>query len=175
MRPSFTSLILLLAISGILWGQRPPRAGGPGIGGRRPSMAAPGDRSPLERWNRMSPQQRERALRQLPPERRKSIEERLAKFNSMPKGERARLTQRYERFAELTPEKQELLRRQMREFRDAPDDRRPALAREFRRLRGMTEADRRSRVESDEFRHLFSAEEQQMLRDLSENLSPAPK
>lgn len=174
MGTSLALTMLALALAGPVWGQRPPRGGTPGPGGRQPAAGPTGERL-LERWNRMSPKERERTLRQLPPERRRRVEERLEKFNSMPEGERERLTRRYERFAELTAEKQELMRRRLREFRNVPEERRHALAREFRRLRGMTEADRRSRTESGEFRDLYLPEERQMLRDLSENLSPAPK
>lgn len=143
--------------------QRPPRGGGAH------------NRFPLERWNRMSPEQRERTLKELPPERRQKTRERIEHFNKMSESERERLTRRWERFAGLSPEKQELVRRQLREFRNVPDGRRPQLAREFRRLRGLSEAERKTRMESEEFRNMYSGEEREMLRDLADNLSPAPK
>lgn len=172
----FICALLLPVLAAGLWAQRAP-----GPPGRRPGAApvdrkaAPPQRSPLDRWLRMSPQQRERALRQLPPERQKRLRDQLARFSSLPEEERDNLSRRYERFSELPPEKQELVRRQLRRFGSVPDERRQALAAEFRRLREMDEAGRRSRIGSEEFRTLYSAEEREMLQDLSENLSPLPR
>lgn len=131
--------------------------------------------SPLDRWFRMSPQQRERALQKLPPERQRRIRDQLARFGNLPDDEWERLSRRYERFSTLPPEKQDLVRRQLRRLGGMPEERRRELAREFRRLRAMPEAGRGARFESEEFRTLYSSEEREILRDLAENLAPAPE
>lgn len=124
--------------------------------------------SPLDRWNQMSPAQRERALAKLPPDRQKSMVQRLDEFNKLPEAEKDRLRQRYARFAQMPAEKQELLRRQMRNFNQVPPDRRRVLAREIQRLRRLSDEERRAHLASEDFRGRYSAEEQEMLQDLSE-------
>ncbi|MFB3825504.1 MAG: DUF3106 domain-containing protein [Bryobacteraceae bacterium] len=133
---------------------------------RRPPV--PAAASPLDRWNQMSPAQRDRALAKLPPDRQKSMIQRLDEFNRLPEAEKNRLRQRYARFSQMPQEKQELLRRQMRSFNQVPPDRRRVLAREIQNLRRLSDDDRRARVASEDFRGRYSAEEQQMLQDLSE-------
>ena len=72
-----------MLVNGLL-AQRPPGRGG--------SLAGPSKRTPLERWMQLSPEQRERALKELPPERRKVFQERMDRFNRLPKEEQERRT-----------------------------------------------------------------------------------
>jgi predicted Fe-S protein YdhL (DUF1289 family) len=129
----------------------------------------------LDRWNSMSPEQRERALEKLPPDRQRQIRQRLERFNSLPKEEQDRLRRRYERFSSLPPDKQQLVRKQIRNWSQLPDDRRPVVSREFEQLRRMTPEERQARLASDEFRGRYSPKEQQILTDLSDNLAPSPQ
>jgi hypothetical protein len=129
----------------------------------------------IDRWNRMSPAARRRALEKLPPERQRQIRERVERFNRLPADEQDRLRERYRNFSRLPGHKQILLRRQMRAFNQAPEERRTALTRELEALRGMPEADRDARIQSEEFRSKYSLPEQQMLQDLSENLPIPPQ
>jgi len=145
----------------------PNKRGGGGIAG------AAG--SPLARWNQMTPEQREKQLSKLPPERQQQIRERLEKFNSLPPEERERLQRRYDRFNSLPADKQDVVRRQIRSFSQLPQDRRPEVSREFSQLRRMSPEERQSRLNSDEFRSRFNPQEREILRDLSENLSLPPQ
>ena len=45
---------------------------------------APPARNPIDRWNRMSPEERERELAKLPPERARLIRERIRRYNQLP-------------------------------------------------------------------------------------------
>ena len=169
-----TAMVLL---SHTLAGQRP--SGGAGrVSGSQGQRRAPAagrprlaPRTPLDRWLQMSPEQRERALEKLPPERRKLFRERMDRFNRLPKEEQQRLQQRVQRFRELPPEKQEQMRQELRRFYALPAERRDRLQQELELLQGLAEDERRARIASDEFRNKYSAEERELLRDLAENLS----
>jgi hypothetical protein len=101
----------------------------------------------LERWESMTPEQRERALSRLSPERRAQIEERLRRLEQLPPEERERLKQRYQDFAAL------------------PRDRQDALRLEIQALRNMRPVMRRRRVMSPEFQRHYSPEEKRILRE----------
>ena len=65
------------------------------------------------------------------------------------------------------------MRRGLSQFATLPADRQGTVRQEFESLRAMPEADRRSRMNSDEFRNKYNPREQQFLRDFSGLLSPA--
>lgn len=132
---------------------------------RRP-MPRPG---PIERLNRMTPEQRQRALNRLPADRRARVEQRLERLNAMPPAARERLSHEYEEFQKLPPEKQQAVRKAFRDLNHLPEDRRPVIRREAMRLRNATLEDRAKRLDSEEFRHDFNEDEQRVIRDLSEN------
>ena len=132
-------------------------------------------RNPIDRWNQMSPEERERELAKLPPERASMIRERIRRYNQLPEKEKQALRDRYQRFSQLPPDKQAIVRQRMLEFRQLPLARRPAVRREVFQLRGLPEAERRARLDSEEFRSRFSPQEQQIVRDITENFPLPPK
>lgn len=160
--------MLVLAAAGTLAAQRPPARAKTA----RPRVTV---NTPIDRWNLMTPSERQQELRKLPPERRKQIQQRLDDYNRLPREERDRLRERYQQFSHLTPVKQELVRRQMKRFSEVPVERRRILSRELLRLRKASDEDRRSRINSEEFRNRYTLQEQQMLQDLSENLTIRPQ
>src|SRR2546423_2571644 len=101
----------------------------------------------LERWSRMTPEQRSRALDRVPPERRQKVEEQLERYQNLTPEQREQLRFRAQMFSQLPPEKQDQARRLFRQFNQLPPDRQGALREEFRNLRGMSEADRAARVQ----------------------------
>jgi hypothetical protein len=169
----YMAAMLALAAAAALEAQRPaiPRAP---VRGKvlRPRVPA---NTAIDRWYRMTPSERQNALAKLPPERQKQILERLEQYNRLPKDERDRLRERYEQFSHLTPAKQDLVRRQMKRFSEVPTERRRVLSRELVRLRKASDEDRRARINSEEFRSRYTLLEQQMLQDLSENLTIRPQ
>jgi hypothetical protein len=120
----------------------------------------------IERWNRMSPEERERELAKLPPARAQAIRQRIWQYNHMKPEEREALLQRYQAFSELPPDKQEIVRERLREYKQLPAERRPVIHREVEQLRLMTEAQRQARMKSEEFRNQFSVQEQQIIKDV---------
>ncbi|MBI2681542.1 MAG: DUF3106 domain-containing protein [Candidatus Solibacter usitatus] len=147
-----------------IWLLVPPSAG-----------AQPGPReTPIERWIRMPPAERQRALAKLPPARRRLIQERIRQYLLLSPEERQALRQRYDRFSDLPPDRQDRARALFREFRALPDDRRHAMRRELQQLRLMSEADRQKRMASEDFRHRFSPSEKLMLQDLARVFNQTP-
>src|SRR5215467_11793844 len=86
-------------------------------------LPGPNKQAALERFSRMTPDERQRALDRLPPERREKIEQQLRQYNSMSPVERRQL----EAFRDLPPERQETVRRIYRRMNNLPEDRRTAV------------------------------------------------
>ena len=142
--------------------KRPPAA-------RRPARIKP-PRNPnavLERWRRMSPEQRRKALERLSPERRRMLVERLRRLEKLTPEERRRLRRDYQRFRRLPPERQEHYRKLYQRFNRLPGDRRRLVAAELRRLRRMSPDERRQRIRSEEFRREFDERERRLLEELA--------
>jgi len=134
-------------------------------GGGRPPARALKPRPPniLDRLEAMPPAQRQRAIENLPPERRQRIQERLQQYDSLPPQERQRLREELDAFRRLPTERQQATRELYREFNQLPEDRRKMIGQEIRRLLRMDDPDRRARMESEQFRTLYSPEERKIL------------
>ena len=141
---------------------------------RRKPLPRPGARggAVIERLNRMTPEQRQRALDRLPAERRARVEERLQRLNSMPPAARERLRRQYDEFQKLSPDKQDAVRRAFRELNQMPEKRRRVVRREIMRTRNMPDDRRSSRFESEAFRSEFNDAEQKVIRDLADVAPP---
>jgi uncharacterized protein DUF3106 len=101
----------------------------------------------LERFARMSPEERREQLAKLPPDRRQQLERRL------------------ERYQNLSPEQRDQLDRRFEAFRSLPPRRQLAVRGELLNLRRMSPAERRARLDSPEVRQYFSPGEQRLLRE----------
>jgi hypothetical protein len=122
-------------------GQAKP--GGQAKAPRPPALAGPA----LQRFANMTPEQREKALARLPPERRERIEEQLNRLGNLSPEQRAKLLQRYD------------------EFQGLPRDRQAAVRSELQALRKLPTPQLRQRLNSPEFQQNFSPEEQRLLRE----------
>ena len=165
--------LMALAPGASVWAQRTPEP--------RPQKRAPKEKvkaengkasvkappTPLERWNRMTPEQRQRMLAQMPPERRREFQQKLQQYRSLPPEERQQLRERYQTFSQLPPEQQNHARELFRQFNSLPEDRRPIVRQEYEQLRSRSESERSERMASEAFRSRFSPAEQQMLQDLA--------
>jgi hypothetical protein len=101
----------------------------------------------LQRLAQMTPEQRQKALARLPPERRERVEQQLSKLDQLPPEQKARVLERYDAFQGL------------------PRDRQGAVRAELQALRKMPVPQRRLRLNSPEFEQSFSPEEQRLLRE----------
>lgn len=122
----------------------------------------------FDRLERMSPEQRKKALDRLPPERRQRIEEGLERYHNMNPENKERLRN----FARLPEEQREAIRQNFRRMQDLPPGRRAMVRRELQLMRDMPAADRESRLQSDQFKRRFDPSEQNLIRDTIANLPP---
>lgn len=136
-------------------------------------LAPPQNLTMLDRLERMSPEERQRLLQKLPPERRQRIEERLRKYESLTAEQRQRLREQFERFQQLPPERQQALRQLYQRFSQLPEDRRRAVRRGVWELQMLEPARRPIRMDRPWFRNRYSPEELQMIQELLE-VAPIP-
>jgi gas vesicle protein len=118
----------------------------------------------IDRFSEMSPEERQRVLGNLPPERRKRIEENLREYQNLSPSQKERL----QHFHELPAEKQQAARKVFREMNALPIERKQDLRRELLKLRRMTPEDREARFQNEEFRGRFTADERRILQQMTE-------
>ena len=134
----------------------------------------------LRRYQNVPPEQQEQALandpefQKLPPERQERLRRRLREFNAMTPEQRQHVLDRMETFEHLTPEQQERARAMFARFRDLPEARRQMVKRALRNLREMDPQQRSQILGSEKFRGMFSADELEVLKGMSEIVPPRP-
>jgi hypothetical protein len=101
----------------------------------------------VERLLQMSPEDRERALSRLTPERRQQVEQRLDRLQQLSPEQRQRLQDVYPAFSNLRPARQQAVRQ------------------EIQQLRQMRPVERKDRLNSDAGD--FSPEEIDILRQVT--------
>jgi Protein of unknown function (DUF3106) len=171
-----------------LAGQKAPHGGGSGPRQAAPRQAVPPrpaqtngqiargqSRAPtgeeiLGTLSRMSTEQRERALSDLPQAKRDQIEERIRNFQKLTPAQQSRQLEQVKKLNSLSPDRQNDIRRSMQDRSELPDDRKKAVNQELRRITAMPDEDRKRYMKSGEFRGRFSSAEQKMIRNLSEVL-----
>jgi hypothetical protein len=124
--------------------------------------------NPVMQFLRMSPEEREKALANLPPRRRMRIRQALENFDRLPQAEKERRLRLLDEFRQLPAERQQLLNERIQAFNSLPIRRRLWLRPELMRLRRMSPEDRQVRLNSPEFKARFDPSEQQILIDLAE-------
>lgn len=124
---------------------KPAKASNPGKppgGFKNPNVKAVED---LERFSKMSPQDREKALSKLPPQRRAVFEQRLARYEQM------------------TPEQRERVKQRVEEMESLPKDRQNAVRQEIQRINALPFPQRKKILMSEEFKQRFSPDEQRLV------------
>jgi hypothetical protein len=148
-----------------------PQSGArPAQGVGRGQAKAPTGEEILGTLSRMTPEQRERALADLPQARRDQIEERIRNFQKLTPAQQSRQLEQLKRFNSLSLDRQKDVRLSMQDRSQLPDDRKKAVNQELRRITALPDKDRKSYMKSDDFRSRFSPSEQKMIRNLSEVL-----
>lgn len=141
----------------------PPRPG-------RSPTAGRGTKTPIEEFETMSPEQRQKALNRLPPEQRQKLQERLDRFNQLPPERQQALKNLYNRLHELPPERQNAVRQSINKFALIAPERQQAIRGELTNMANMSPEERRTYVSAPEFRQKFNKKEQEIVRDMSEVL-----
>ncbi|HLK68806.1 MAG TPA: DUF3106 domain-containing protein [Bryobacteraceae bacterium] len=171
-------LLLLLAATGICDQNKaapkkeaPPRKGGAGVAPKQgPRLANPA--SPAARLYRATPDERDRAIEQLPPAQQERVRNQLRYFDSLPKNQQDIMIARTERLNSMPPEKRRAFQLQLQNLNRLPPERRQAVAGALRRLQVMPEERRIQVLNSEQFKRMYSPEEQKMIADLSEVMLP---
>lgn len=122
----------------------------------------------FERLDRMSDDERQRALERLPAARRQRIEDGLARYRALDPENRERLR----RFEGMAPEQKDSIRQNFRRMQELPPGRRVMVRRELQRLRALDPAARDGAMQSDAFRRRFDDAEQSLIRETVANLPP---
>lgn len=156
------SVMAALAL-GFVWGflspaaaqKKPPKPppaphanGNKGAGNKNPNANKPDPVKELERFQQMSPQQREKELAKLPPQRREHIEQQMAKLDSLSPDDRARMLNRLETMQRLTPARRQAVNDELKYIRSLP-----------------TPHERKARLFSPAFSEQYTPEEQKVIRD----------
>ena len=160
--------VLLVAGSAAAWmptaaWSQPPAVMRPRKGPVRP----PRGLTMVERLNRMSPEERQRTLDKLPPERRTQLEQALERYQKLSPDQRNRLSQQFRGFQQLPPEQRDGIRQAFKQLSTLSPDRRRAVRREVGELRTLTIEERQERLDSDETKQHFSADERAILSKLA--------
>jgi len=121
----------------------------------------------LERLAKLSPEQRNRALAALPPARRAKILQQLSDYLKMRPEERAKVLDRYHRMQALPPQKRAQVRVSLQQFAGLPQPRKALVRRQLNLMKGLSDSDRRTMMNSEEFRSKFTASEQRMIGDIA--------
>lgn len=126
----------------------PPRMARPARGPNGPRGGPPRQNpvDQLERFQQMSPNDREKELSKLPPARRARVEQQLANLDK------------------LTPQQRERRLARLRTLQSLPPERRQAVQQEIRDLRALPPRLRAARLNDEEMK-TFSPVEQQLIRD----------
>lgn len=161
-------LLAAVLASGWAWAQ--PK----GVPGPKPLPPRPDAFSIVERFERMTPQQRKRFLDNLPPERKKLFQDRLRRYERLTPEQRQQVRDQYELFQDLPKERQDALRKSFRQFNELAPERRRILRREILLLRQLPEAERQALLSREPFRSRHSAEELHLLGEFA-RLLPQPK
>jgi len=128
--------------------------------------------SPAARLYRATTEQRERALEKLPANMQERIRKELAWFDSLPREQQEIALKRTERLAAMPLNQQRTVRQQLQALNRLEPERRRAVRGALNRLQSVSEDQRKSILARPQFRARFSAEEWQMIMDLSAVMIP---
>ena len=120
---------------------------------------------PLDRWAAMNPAQREAAMAKMTPERRASLEKRLAHWESMPEAQK-------ERVRNLTPAQRQILAAHAQWMQTLPQDRRQTIRRQIQMFEQISPEARQAELNSPSFGRKFDAEERDHIQKV---VSTMPK
>lgn len=133
----------------------------------QPKVNQPAGDEIFMRLQRMTPEEREKALQKLPPAQRERIENRIQNFQNLPPAVQERRLNRLEKLNSLPKAEQKQVRQSMRDLQKLPDDRKRAINQELRRMAVMGDDEKQYHMNTEEFRSRFSPAEQEMVGNLS--------
>lgn len=164
--------ILALAAVGVgismqspLWAQR--ARGGAARTAPHTTRGEKEERTPIEEFETMSPEDQQKALNRLPPSQRAQLQERLKRFNALPPDQQQALKTLYNRLHQLPPDRQDAVRKAINKLSEQSAERQQAIRQELRDMAALPTSERRAHIASSDFRSRFNKKEQEILRDMS--------
>lgn len=135
-------------------------------------LAQPGEVTPekIERWRRMSPEERARIRERyrqwkaLPPERRDRLVERTRRWRELPEDDRRFLRQRREMYRNAWPEEKRVIKKFFVRWRQLPPERRRTMRLRIAEWRGLPAAERDERMMDWPFYSRLRPDEQRVIR-----------
>jgi len=125
------------------------------------------EKTPIEEFETLPPEQQQQALSRLPPAQRQKLQERLRRFNALPPQQQQALKTLYNRLHQLPPQSQDTVRKAINKFSQAPAGRQQAMRDELRSVAALPSEERQAHLNSPDFRSRFTKKEQDILRDMS--------
>jgi hypothetical protein len=126
----------------------------------------------IERLNRMSPAERQRALNRMPADRRAILERRMNALNNINPEAKQKLQRDYQHFQKLPRDKQDEARKTLRQIADLPEGRRKLVRGAIHNLRQQSPEIQQQRLESRAFQRRFEEEERKLIREALSVLPP---
>jgi hypothetical protein len=117
---------------------------------------------------RMTPEERDRALEQLPPQQQENARNTLAWFDGLPKEQQAIQLRRLEHFAELPPARKAEVRQMVTAANQLPPDRKRAVGQALLRLQQLNDQEREAILRRPAFQNRFSLEELKIIIALAD-------
>jgi len=144
----------------------PPPPGSRRMENNSSAASESGGNTPIDEFDRLSPEEQKQILARLPTEQRRRLEERLRQFKQLPFEQRQMLRNLYSRLHQLAPGQQETVHKAIDRFSKQPAESQQAIRDEVRLLSALPELDRASRVASKDFRQGLTRKEQGIVRDM---------
>lgn len=141
--------------------RRPPAPRSARSGAATPAV------TPIDEFERMSPDQQRRALQRLPPGQRQKLQQRLQRFNQLPAEQQRTLRNLYNRLHQLPSEQQASVRKAINRLSEQAPARQQVMRDELRSMAALPRQDREAWVKSPEFRHRFSRREQGIIYEMT--------
>jgi len=127
----------------------------------------PAGRTPIDDFERMTPQQQQQAMNRLTPGQRQKFQERLQRFHQLPGEQQRTLRNLYNRLHQLPANQQESVRKAINRFSGLSPGRQQAMRDELRSMAPMPEQAREQRMASPEFRKAFDRREQGIIGEMT--------
>jgi hypothetical protein len=120
----------------------------------------------IQRFLRMTPQEREIAIDKMPVAQQEAIRRNVANFDALPAEERERRLRLFAAVSNLPRDQQDVVNQRIKEFQQLGPERKRAIQIAYFLLSGKTEDERRAIIDSPEFKERFTPTEQQIVTDL---------
>lgn len=122
--------------------------------------------TPIDEFERMSPEEQQQALARLPADQRKRVEDQLRKFNQLPPEQRQALNNLYSRLHQLPERQQESVHKAIDRFSKLPMERQQVVREQLRSFAALPGQDRAAHLRSQAFKQGLSRKEQGIVRDM---------